>query len=88
MRCSPRAIIGTFLFLLYITELPQDIVSHLFLYAVDKFIFFKHKHFPEIEKQLLRDFSTLCDWFVGNELSIYFNQGKTKLILFGTKHKL
>ena len=33
-------------------------------------------------------FSTLCDWFVNNKLSVHFGQGKTKSIFFGTKHKL
>ena len=42
----------------------------------------------EIEKQPLRDFSSLCDWFVDNKLSVHFGQEKTKSILFGTKHKL
>ena len=42
----------------------------------------------EIEKQLIRNFSSLCDWFVDNKLSIHFGQDKTKSILFGTKHKL
>ena len=42
----------------------------------------------KIEKQLLRDFSSLCDWFVDNKLSVHFGQDKTKSIFFGTKHKL
>ena len=48
---------------------------------------FSAKNLTEIEKQLLRDFSSLCDQFVDNKLSVYFGQDKTKLILFGTKHK-
>ena len=36
----------------------------------------------EIEKQLLRDFSSLCDWFVDNKLSVHFGQDKTKSIFF------
>ena len=42
----------------------------------------------EIEKQLLRDFPSLCDWFVDNKLSVHISQEKTKSILFGTKLKL
>ena len=41
-----------------------------------------------MEKQLIRDFSSVCDWFVDNKLSIHFGQDKTKLILFSTKQKL
>ena len=41
-----------------------------------------------MKKQLTRDFSSLCDWFVDNKLSIHFGQDKEKSKLFGTKHKL
>ena len=40
----------------------------------------------EIEKQLLRDFSSLCDWFVDNKLSVinfYFTQStKFETLMF------
>ena len=39
----------------------------------------------EIEKQLLRDFPNLCDWFVDDKLSVHIGQERTKSILFGTK---
>ena len=42
----------------------------------------------ELEKQLLRDISSLCDWFVDIKLSVHFGQDKAKSVLFGTKHKL
>ena len=42
----------------------------------------------EIEKQLIRDFSSVYDLFVDNKLSIYLGQDKTNSILFVTKHKL
>ena len=58
------------------------------LYADDTCIVFQYKNVTEIEKQPLRDFSSLCDWFVDNKLSVHFGQEKTKSILFGTKHKL
>ena len=67
-------------------DLPQAADS--LLYADDTCIVFQHKNVTEIEKQLLRDFSSLCDWFVDNKLSVHFTQDKTKSILFGTKHKL
>ena len=38
--------------------------------------------------QLIRDFSSVCDWFVDSKLSIHFGQDKTKWILFATIHKL
>ena len=82
------SILGPLLFLLYINDLPQAVVSDSLLYADDTCIVFQHKSEIEIEKQLIRDFSSLCDWFVDNKLSIHFGQDKTKSILFGTKHKL
>ena len=85
----PRgSILGPLLFLLYINDLPQAAVSDSLLYADDTCIVFQHKSEIEIEKQLIRDFSSLCHWFVDNKLSIHFGQDKTKSILFGTKHKL
>ena len=64
----------------------QQLIS--LLYADDTCIVFQHKSKIDIEKQLIRDFSSVCDWFVDNKLSIHFGQEKTKSILFGTKHKL
>ena len=82
------SILGPLLFLLYINDLPQAVVSDSLLYADDTCIVFQHKSEIEIEKQLIRDFSSLCDSFVDNKSSIHFGQNKTKSISFGTKHKL
>ena len=81
-------ILGPLLFLLHISDLPQAVVSDSLLYVDDTCIVFQHKNVTEIEKQLLRDFSSLCDWFFDNKLSVHFGQDKTKSILFSTKHKL
>ena len=80
-------ILGPFLVLLYINNLSRAVVNNLLLYADDSIVFY-HKCKTEIEKQLIRDFSSVCDWFVDNKLSIHFGQDKRKPILFGTKHKL
>ena len=71
------SIVGPLLFLLYINDLPQAIVSDLLLYADDTCIVFQHKNETEIEKQLVRDFSSLCDWFVDDKLRVHFSQDKT-----------
>ena len=42
----------------------------------------------EIRKQLTKDFSSICDWFVDNKLNIHFGEDKTKLILFSSKSNL
>lgn len=76
------------MFLLYINDFPRAVVSHLLLFADDTSIVFLHKKINEIEKQLLRDVSSLCDWFFDNKLSMHYGQDKTKSFLFGAKHKL
>ena len=68
--------------------MPPAVVSDFLLDADDTCIVFQHENVTEIEKQLLKDFSSLSDWFVDNKLSVHFSQEKTKSILFGTKHKL
>ena len=40
------------------------------------------------KKQLTKDFSNICDWFVDNKLSIHFGEDKTKSILFSSKCNL
>ena len=82
------SILGPLLFLLYINDFLQGAVSDSLLYADDACIDFQHKRETEIEKPLIRDFSSVFDWFVDNKLSMHFEQYKTKSILFGTKHKL
>ena len=48
----------------------------------------EQKNIHEIEIVLNKNFSTLCDWFVDNKLSIHFDEDKTKSILFSSKHRL
>ena len=58
---------------------PQAVVIDSLLYADDTWIVFQHKNVTEIEKQLLINFSSLCDWFVDKKLSVHFGQEKNKL---------
>ena len=76
------------MFILYINDSAQAVIGDSLLNADDTCIVFQHKSKIQIEKQLIRDFSSLCDWIVDNKLSIHFGQDKTKSIFFGTKHKL
>ena len=46
------------------------------------------KNIQKIEEQLNSDFTSLCDWFIDNKLSVHFGEEKTKSILFGTKRQL
>ena len=72
------SILGPLLFLLYINDMPQAIDCELLIYADDTCLIFQHKDIHEISIVLNKNFSTLCDWFVDNKLSIHFGEDKTK----------
>ena len=82
------SILGPLLFLLYINDIPQAVECEILLYADDTCLLFQHKNVKDIEKQLNKDFSNLCEWFVDNKLSVHFGEDKTKCILFGSKYKI
>ena len=82
------SILGPLLFLLHINDMPQAVTCDLLLYADDTCLLFQHKDVFEIETVLNKNFSSLCDWFIDNKLSIYFGEEKTKSILFSSKHKV
>ena len=82
------SILGPLLFLLYVNDMKQAIDCDLFLYADDSCLVFQHKNVKEIEINLNKNFSNLCDWFVDNRLSIHFGEDKTKSILFAPKNKI
>ena len=42
----------------------------------------------EIEDQMNLNFSSLCDWFIDNKLSIHLGEDKTKSIFSGTKFNI
>ena len=82
------SILGPLLFLLYINDMSQAVTCDLLLYADDTCLVFQHKDVIEIETVLNKNFSSLCDWFIDNKLSIHFGEEKTKSILFSSKHKV
>ena len=82
------SILGPLLFLLYINDMPQSVNCELLLYADDTCLIFQHNDIKEIETQLNKNFSLICDWFVDNKLSIHFGEDKTKSILFSSKRKI
>ena len=82
------SILGPLLFLLYINDMPQAVQCELLLYADDTCLIFQHTDIKEIELQLNKNFSLICDWFVDNKLSIHFGEDKTKSILFSSKRKV
>ena len=82
------SILGPLLFLIYVNNMPMAAKCDLFLYADDTCIVFQSKNVKDIKKQFNEDFANICDWFVDNKLSIHFGEGKTKFILFASKHKI
>ena len=79
----PQAsILGPILFLLDVNDLLQTVVSNSLLYGDNTRIVFQPKSIIKIERQLIRNFFELVWQVVGNKLSIYFGQGKTKSISF------
>ena len=82
------SILGSLLFLIYINGMSQAVIWNFFLYADDTCLACQHNDTNQIEKQLNKDFESICDWFVDNKLSIYFVDDKTKSILFATKFKI
>ena len=73
--------LGLLLFLLYINELPEAVVSDSLLDPDDTCIVFQHKNICEIEKERLRDFSSLCDCFIDNGLFAKKKQNQMYLVL-------
>ena len=68
--------------------MPQAANSELLLYADDTCLIYTGKDIQKIEEQLNSDFTSLCEWFIDNKLSVHFGEEKTKSILFGTKRQL
>ena len=52
------------------------------MYADDTCIFYQHEDVKKTENVLNKEFSSLCQWFIDNKLSIHFGEDKTKSILF------
>ena len=84
----PGSTLGPLLFLIYANNMPQAVNSNLFLYADDSCLIFQHKDVEEIKKVLDNEFENICNWFVGNKLSIHFGADKTKSILFANQSKI
>ena len=77
------SILGQLLYLLYVNDLPQwlsDVGSYL--YVDDACIFNQHEDVNKIKNILNEEFSSLCQWFIGNKLSVHFGEDETKSILF------
>ena len=56
----------------YINDMPQAVKCEFLLYADDNCLIFQQNDVKEMEIGLNKNFSLICDWFVGNKLSIHF----------------
>ena len=72
------SILGPLLFLIYINDLPKSLSETASnLYANDTCIYYQHRDIQKIENVLNKEFSSLCEWFIDNKLSIHFGEDKT-----------
>ena len=77
------SILGSFLFQLYVNDIPQSLSeAGSYLHEDDICIFYQHEDVKKIENVLNKKFLSPFQWFVDNKLSIHFGEDKTKSILF------
>ena len=80
------SILGPTLFLLYINDLPDDIVCDISIYADDTTLCSKYDQASdlwqqlELPSELESDLQDTVDW--GKKYLVNFNAGKTQLVLF------
>ena len=87
MWSSARFYSRTTPFLIYFDDLPQSLSETASnLYADNTCIYYQQRDIQKIENVLGKEFSSLCEWFIDNKLSIHFGEDETKVILF-TRNK-
>ena len=83
-----ESILGLLLFLIYISDLPQALnETGSYLYVDNTWIFYQDRDVEKIEKVLNNEFSSLCEQFIDNKLSIHSGDDKAKANFFLSNEK-
>ncbi len=79
------SIMGPFMFIIYINDLPQIIENcQVAMYADDTILYCAGTCVEEVRYKLQQDLDNIMNWLCGNRLSL--NVGKTKSFVFSTRH--
>ena len=68
--------------------MPQAVKCELLLYADDTCLIFKHSDITEIEIQLHKNFSSICDLFVDNKQASILMKIKLSQFFLAAKVRL